>query len=105
MDNRRDEGVLPVFFNKDGSLSKKSAVIPPEQMESLQKHIGRLVRDTARSVACGNVDAAPLALRESPCEWCDYRAACHFDEALDIPRRYNHFPSFGGETEPKRNDC
>jgi ATP-dependent helicase/nuclease subunit B len=90
MDDRvRGEGsALPVSFNKDGSFAKRSSVISPEEMNSLQTHIGRLVRGTARSVACGRLEAAPLALRESPCERCCYRAACLFDGETDKARLY-----------------
>ncbi|MDR0292633.1 MAG: PD-(D/E)XK nuclease family protein [Oscillospiraceae bacterium] len=85
---RRDGGVLPVSFNRDGSFSKRASVASPEEMDALQTQVGRLVRDMAREVARGRVDAAPLDLREAPCGRCDYRAACHFDETMDKPRPY-----------------
>ena len=85
---RQDGGTLPVGFNKDGSFSKRASVASPEQMARLQDHVARLVRDTARAVAGGRVEAAPLDLRDAPCDWCDCRAACHFDETLDKPRPY-----------------
>jgi ATP-dependent helicase/nuclease subunit B len=90
MDDRacRDGGVLPVSFNKDGSVSARSSVVSDDQMKTLQKHIGRLVRDTARSIASGKIAAAPLALRDPLCESCDFRAACHFDESADRLRPY-----------------
>jgi ATP-dependent helicase/nuclease subunit B len=90
MDDRlgREDGALPVWINKDGTFAKKTSVASQETMEGLQKHIGRLVRDMARSVAHGRVEAAPLGLKDSPCEKCDVRAACHFDEESDKPRPY-----------------
>jgi ATP-dependent helicase/nuclease subunit B len=90
MDDRlgSEEGILPVWMNRDGSFSKRASVASREEMDELQKQIGRLVRDMAREVACGNVAAAPLDLRESPCGWCAYRAACHFDGEIDKPRPY-----------------
>ncbi|MCL1807538.1 MAG: PD-(D/E)XK nuclease family protein [Oscillospiraceae bacterium] len=92
MDSRlRSSGsVLPVSLNQDGSFHKRSSVASPEQMAGLQKHIARLVRGMARSVACGQIGAAPLVRKDgsSPCDWCDYKAACLFDETSDTPRPY-----------------
>ena len=90
MDGRLREGggVLPVSFTKDGSFAKRACVASREQMDALQTQIGRLVRDMARDVAGGKIDAAPLDLRESPCEWCGCKAACLFDEESDNPRPY-----------------
>jgi ATP-dependent helicase/nuclease subunit B len=85
---RQDGGALPVSLNQDGSFSKRASVVSPDEMERLQKQIGRLAHDMARDVARGKVDAAPLDLRDPPCEWCDYKAACHFDETADKPRPY-----------------
>jgi ATP-dependent helicase/nuclease subunit B len=94
MDDRlgREDGVLPVSLNQDGSFSKKSSVASPAELEDLQKSIGLLVRDTARQIANGQVSAAPLDHRESPCEHCGYRAACHFDEECDTRRPYEVKP-------------
>jgi ATP-dependent helicase/nuclease subunit B len=87
---RSPDSVLPVSLNQDGSFHKRSSVASPEQMDNLQKQIARLVRGMARSVACGQIGAAPLVKKDgsSPCEWCDYKAACLFDEASDAPRLY-----------------
>jgi ATP-dependent helicase/nuclease subunit B len=88
MDDRLGDGVLPVAFNRDGSFSKRASVATRGEMDALQDRIGRLVRDMARDVAGGTVAAAPLGLRDSPCEWCAYKAACHFDGETDKPRPY-----------------
>lgn len=79
MDSRGADGTLPVSFNRDGSLSKRTLAASPEQMRLLQKHIRKLVRDMAHSVANGTVYPNPLGLRD--CEHCRCRAACHFDGA------------------------
>jgi ATP-dependent helicase/nuclease subunit B len=90
MDDRlgAEDGVLPVWFNRDGSFAKKASVVSAEDMERLQKDVGRLVSGTARDVAGGRIDAAPLTLRDSPCDRCDHRAACLFDPERDKARPY-----------------
>jgi ATP-dependent helicase/DNAse subunit B len=50
--------------------------------------VGQLARGTARGIAEGRVDAMPLGLRDTPCERCEYRAACLFDENTDNVRPY-----------------
>ncbi|MCL2002732.1 MAG: PD-(D/E)XK nuclease family protein [Oscillospiraceae bacterium] len=88
MDDRPGGGMMPVWFNLDGSISKRASVVSPDGMGDLQKHIGRLVREMAQAVASGSLAAAPLKLRESPCARCGFWAACHFDGAVDTPRPY-----------------
>jgi ATP-dependent helicase/nuclease subunit B len=95
---RKGEGVLPVSFNKDGSFSKRSAVASPEELERLKKQVGRLARGTARGIAEGLVDAMPLDLRDAPCERCEYRAACLFDEDADERRPYVTIAKDGDDT-------
>jgi ATP-dependent helicase/nuclease subunit B len=85
---RIGQGVLPVSFNKDGSFSKRSSVASSEELERLRKQVDRLAHNTAQGIAEGRVDAMPLDLRDSPCEWCEYRAACLFDEETDRRRPY-----------------
>jgi ATP-dependent helicase/DNAse subunit B len=88
MDDRLDGGgsVLPVFLNRDGTLAKKSSAASLEDFEKMRKRIGSLVRDTALSIAGGNIRPVPLGLREPPCQWCGYRAACHFDDETGVRR-------------------
>jgi ATP-dependent helicase/nuclease subunit B len=83
MDSRLSSGVLPVTLNKDGTLSKKTLSASPEQMRSLQAHIRKLNDSTAFRIASGMVEANPLELRETPCDRCSCRAACHFDPSAD----------------------
>jgi ATP-dependent helicase/nuclease subunit B len=85
------DGTLPVSFNRDGSLAKKTLAASPEQMRLLQGHIRKLTRGMARSVAGGTVEARPLGLRDSPCDRCDCRAACQFDSAAGSFRAVTAF--------------
>jgi ATP-dependent helicase/nuclease subunit B len=75
---RGGAGALPVYFNKDGTLSKRSSVASAEELKSLRKRVESLAGQTARGIAEGRVDVMPLELREMPCERCDYRRACLF---------------------------
>ena len=41
-------------------------------------------------LAKGNIDADPYwhNADKNPCRWCDYRAACHFEEGCGDRRRF-----------------
>jgi len=44
----------------------------------------------AGELAAGNIDADPYwhGADKNPCRWCDYKAACHFEEGCGDARRY-----------------
>ena len=51
-----------------------------------------LAREAAAAgeLAAGNIDADPYwhNADRNPCRWCDYKAACHFEEGCGDARRY-----------------
>ena len=64
-------------------------LLTAEQMEQL----GRLVSDDLKAVAgelaAGNIDADPFwrGPDHNACQWCEYAAACHFEEGRGGDRR------------------
>ena len=84
---RTQEGYrfLPVSKGRGGSDSLVSA----EQMQALDEFIADTLRRCAGELAKGNIDADPYwhNADKNPCRWCDYRAACHFEEGCGDMRR------------------
>lgn len=79
---------LPVSIKRDGSLGAGSSVADAEQMGSLIRRTQAQVGQLARAIAAGDISANPYRTGRdfSACGWCDFRAACHFDETLKTDR-------------------
>ncbi len=77
---------LPIGAGKGGL----DYLVTPEQMDALDEYITRALRAAAGELAAGNIDADPYwqGADKNPCRWCDYRAACHFEEGCGDRRRY-----------------
>ena len=77
---------LPVSTGRGGG----DYLVTPEQMELLDEYITDALKRAAGELAAGNIDADPYwhNADKNPCRWCDYRAACHFEEGCGDARRY-----------------
>ena len=76
---------LPISTVRSGDY-----LVSPEQMNALDEYITDALRQAAGELAAGNIDADPYwhNADKNPCRWCDYRAACHFEEGCGDARRY-----------------
>ncbi len=81
------EFVPPLVFNKDGSLSKRSAsYIEKEGFTTIFDYIEKLMAKTGDTIAQGDIGISPLDGRESPaCKYCDFASVCGI-ENMEIPR-------------------
>ena len=77
---------LPVGTGRGGGDS----LVTPAQMEALNGYITAALRAAAGELAAGNIDADPYwqGADKNPCRWCDYKAACHFEEGCGDRRRF-----------------
>ncbi|MBD5119087.1 MAG: ATP-dependent nuclease subunit B [Clostridiales bacterium] len=77
---------LPVSTGRGGG----DYLVTPEQMELLDGYITDALKHAAGELAAGNIDADPYwrGADKNPCRWCDYKAACHFEEGCGDARRY-----------------
>lgn len=83
MDNSFDKKsqVLPVSYNKDGSLSKSSSAMNKEQMDEVIRYARESMARMGREMLKGNIAAEPYEKgNRTACDFCDYRAVCGFDE-------------------------
>ncbi|MBE3582172.1 MAG: helicase-exonuclease AddAB subunit AddB [Thermoanaerobacteraceae bacterium] len=74
---------LPVSVRRDGTLDARSAALTADQIQSLRRHLRRLLQEIGERIARGEVDIAPYRRRgTSPCRYCPYRPVCGFDPLL-----------------------
>ena len=74
----------PPMFIKLTEKSKKG-LASAEQFGQLEQHVDNIMREISRDIRSGEVAADPLFEKEagrdkSPCDRCDFREACLFDE-------------------------
>ncbi len=74
---------LPVRVSRDGNLS--GSLASAAQLGRLGRYVEDLLRDISREIRQGNIDADPCCHSEedSPCQTCDWSAACHFQDGRD----------------------
>ena len=77
---------LPVAAGRNGG----DYLVTRSQMDALDRYITGALRRAAGELAQGNIDADPYwhGADKNPCRWCDYRAACHFEEGCGDVKRY-----------------
>ena len=73
---------LPVRVSKRTGAITGESLATAEQWGVLHRHVEKILRDIAGEIATGNIDADPYlrAGNRSYCDFCDYAAACHFEE-------------------------
>ena len=88
---------LPVKVNKAGAITGE-ALVSAERLGKLARHTGRILREIGRELAAGNIAAAPFwrGPDHNACQWCEYAAACHFEEGRGGDRR-RFLPAVRGE--------
>ena len=99
---------LPLRVGRDGSLS--GSLASAAQLGKLGQYVDGLLRDIAGEVRRGNIDADPCCHTEedSPCRYCDWAPACHFQDGRDRDRLNYILPvkpeEFWREIEGKEAD-
>lgn len=78
------QDVLGVKLNRDGSLSKGSVVTDEGGFRALMDRALEMAGQHLDGIRGGDVRVAPARFRLlDPCRYCDWKAACLFDERLD----------------------
>ncbi|WP_295751913.1 PD-(D/E)XK nuclease family protein [uncultured Oscillibacter sp.] len=74
---------LPLRVSRDGSLS--GSLASAAQLGKLGQYVETLLHDIAREIRQGNIDADPCCRSEedSPCRYCQWASACHFQAGRD----------------------
>ena len=94
-----DARFLPVRISKRTGAISGDALASAVQLGKLQKHIHRILRDIAREIGGGNIQADPWYRDEqrTACRWCDYASTCHFEDGRGGERSRYLYPVKGTE--------
>lgn len=99
MERPGEEGIrfLPLRVTRSGSVSGE-ALVTAERLGKLRRHTDRILREIGQELAAGNIAADPFwrGPDHNACQWCEYAAACHFEEGRRGDRR-RYLPSVKGE--------
>ncbi len=76
--------VIPVSYNKNGSLSATSQTISDDNYVKLSDYVNKKIKEFGKRILDGDIEVNPYeaGTRES-CTYCQYRSICGFD--LKIP--------------------
>lgn len=78
-----ESAVIPVKYNKNGSLSKNSKVASEQEFEVMMRHALGKVFKAHQKILSGEVAAFPYRRKqESGCDYCAYRHICGFDQKI-----------------------
>lgn len=81
--------VIPVEFNKDGSVKKSSRVYNTDQLNMLSDYMELKIKDTGRKILSGNVSVNPYSFGGmTACDYCPYSVVCGFTDTLGGGYRY-----------------
>ena len=74
---------LPLRVNRKGELS--GSIASAARLGKLGKYVERQLRDIARELRQGDIDADPWCRGEddSYCKYCQWASACHFQDGQD----------------------
>jgi ATP-dependent helicase/nuclease subunit B len=80
MEMENKSSVLPVAFNKDGSLSKYSTAASTRHFQALGRFVDQKIKDLGSQILDGNIEIAPYeAGSKTACDYCSYKGVCGFD--------------------------
>lgn len=73
--------VLPISYNKDGSLSKQSFAVSGTQFAEAVSYARDSIGRIGKEMLAGNIAAQPYEKgNRTACDFCDYKSVCEFDE-------------------------
>ena len=94
--------VLPIAYNKDGSLRAGSPVASGEQFAALSRYVNRKIRKIGSEVLDGRMDVNPYELKgKTACDYCAYSGVCGLDSKTGGFQR-RRLPIFGDDEIWKR---
>ena len=86
--------VLPLSYNKDGSLRAGSSVATSQQFAEISKYVNRKIQQIGSEVLEGRIDVKPYELKgRTACDFCAYGGVCGRD-AKDKCFRFRKLKAF-----------
>ena len=84
--------MLPISFNKDGSLSKTSKAVTTEQFGQLEEFVREKTRQLGEEIMDGKISVNPYGtLQKTACDYCAYNGICGFSPKESSYRKLEKF--------------
>lgn len=79
-----ESSVIPVKYNKNGSLSKSSKAASAQDFYFMMKYAVNKVEEIRQKILSGDVKVNPYRRgTETSCDYCSYRQICGFDTKME----------------------
>lgn len=100
MEHTGEEGIrfLPVRVSSRTGAVTGEALVSAERLGKLRGHTERILRQIGQELARGTIDADPYwrSPEKNACLYCDYAAACHFEDGRGGDKK-RFLPALDGE--------
>ena len=84
--------ILPISYNKDGSLSKTSKALTTEQFEQLEKFVKEKTASLGAEIMEGKIPVNPYGTHQkTACDYCGYHGVCGFSPKESSYRKLEKF--------------
>ncbi|MBQ8857808.1 MAG: helicase-exonuclease AddAB subunit AddB [Lachnospiraceae bacterium] len=84
--------ILPIAYNKDGSLSKTSKAVSTEQFEQLEKFVAEKCAQLGAEIMEGKISVNPYGtVQKTACDYCSYNGICGFSPKESSYRKLEKF--------------
>jgi ATP-dependent helicase/nuclease subunit B len=84
--------ILPISYNKDGSLSKTSKAVTTEQFEQLETFVREKTAKLGAEIMEGKIQVNPYANgQKTACDYCAYKGICGFSPKESSYRKLEKF--------------
>ncbi len=84
--------ILPISYNKDGSLSKTSKAVTTEQFEQLEAFVKEKTASLGAEILEGKIPVNPYAHgQKTACDYCAYKGICGFSPKESSYRKLEKF--------------
>ena len=80
--------IVPVGYNKDGSLSKNSEAYSQQDFSMIKSYVNHKTEQFGREILSGQIEVNPIKIGNyHSCLYCDYQKICPFDARRMLYRK------------------
>ncbi len=84
--------ILPISYNKDGSLSKTSKAVSTEEFEKLEHFVKQKCENLGTEIMEGKIPVNPYSAgKKTACDYCAYHGICGFSPKESSYRKLEKF--------------
>lgn len=82
-DGQMESSIVPIKYNKNGSLAAASSVASLENINRLSVHVHNTMAGIGRKILAGDVSINPYERKNrTGCDYCPYAGICGFDHKI-----------------------